>query len=252
MRRLMPLLLLVLPTIATAQVAGKFPPDSATNLQVIPKGTPVREVLGTMRGITGALGVRCVFCHVGEEGKPLSEFNFASDDKPTKLTARQMMRMVEEVNRRLDTLPMHEMDSSHLPHVEVTCRTCHRGVELPMPLSTLIAATAIDAGADSAVRAYRALRDKYYGRDAYDFGEGSLIVAALQVARVQKTDDALALLALNEQEFPGSSGVYVARGNILLARGDTAAAAGAYREAVRRDSTNNEARGRLKEIGRAP
>jgi hypothetical protein len=248
----MPVLLLVLPTIATAQVAGKFPPDSATNLQVIPKGTPVREVLGTMRGITGALGVRCVFCHVGEEGKPLSEFNFASDDKPTKLTARQMMRMVEEVNRRLDTLPMHEMDSSHLPHVEVTCRTCHRGVELPMPLSTLIAATAIDAGADSAVRAYRALRDKYYGRDAYDFGEGSLIVAALQVARVQKTDDALALLALNEQEFPGSSGVYVARGNILLARGDTAAAAGAYREAVRRDSTNNEARGRLKEIGRAP
>ncbi len=252
MRRCLVLLLLAHPSLAAGQAAGKFPPDSATNLQVIPKGTPVREVLGTMRGITGALGVRCVFCHVGEEGKPLSEFNFASDDKPTKLTARQMMRMVEEVNRRLDTLPMHEMDSSRLPHVEVTCRTCHRGVELPMPLSTLIAATAIDAGADSAVRAYRALRDKYYGRDAYDFGEGSLIVAALQVARVQKTDDALALLAVNEQEFPGSSGVYVARGNILLARGDTAAAAGAYREAVRRDSTNNEARGRLKEIGRAP
>jgi hypothetical protein len=249
---LLALLLIIRSGALAAQATGKFPPDSATNLQVIPKGTPVREVLGTMRTIAGALGVRCVFCHVGEEGKPLSEFNFASDDKPTKLTARQMMLMVAEVNRRLDTLPMHEMDSSSMPHVEVTCRTCHRGVELPMPLSTLIAQVTIDAGADSAVRAYHALRDKYYGRDAYDFGEGSLNMAAFQVARRQKLDEALALLTLNEQQFPGSSGVDVARGNVFLVRGDTAAAAAAYREAVKRDSTNGEARARLRDIGQTP
>jgi cytochrome c-type biogenesis protein CcmH/NrfG len=35
-------------------------------------------------------------------------------------------------------------------------------------------------------------------------------------------------------------------------RGDTAAAAAAFREAVRRDSTNQEAKGRLRAIGQRP
>jgi hypothetical protein len=250
MRRVVVLLLIAFPSLAMAQVAGKFPPDSLINVQVIPKGTPVMQVVGQMRNITGALGVRCTFCHVGEEGKPLSSFNFASDDKATKLTARQMMRMVEEINRRLDTLPtMHEMTDHDAEHVEVTCRTCHRGVQEPIPLSMLIARITIGAGADSAIRAYRALRDRYFGRDAYDFGEGSLNAAALLVARGQKYDGALALLKLNEEEFPGSSGTDVARGNILLLQGDTTGAAAAYREAVQRDSTNGEARARLRDIG---
>jgi hypothetical protein len=42
----------------------------------------------------------------------------------------------------------------------------------------------------------------------------------------------------------------VFRGNILLMRGDTAAAA--YREAIACDSTNGEARGRLRDIGMTP
>jgi predicted negative regulator of RcsB-dependent stress response len=37
----------------------------------------------------------------------------------------------------------------------------------------------------------------------------------------------------------------VFKGNILLMKGDTAAAVLAFREAVQRDSTNNEARNRL-------
>lgn len=246
------LLLLVAPSLLAAQVPGTFPPDSATNLQVIPNGTPVRQVLGQMRNITQALGVRCPFCHVGEEGKPLSTFNFASDEKPTKLVARQMMRMVAEINRRLDTLPAHDMPGHDMPLVEVSCRTCHRGVQEPIPLSTLIAQAAIDAGADSAVRAYTALREHYYGRDAYDFGEGSLNTAAFQVARRQQYEAALALLALNEQEFPASSDVSVVRGNILLMEGDTTAAAGAYRQALARDPDNGEAKGRLREIGQQP
>jgi cytochrome c-type biogenesis protein CcmH/NrfG len=46
--------------------------------------------------------------------------------------------------------------------------------------------------------------------------------------------------------------MYVFRGNIELMRGDTTAAAVAFREAVRRDPTNEEAKGRLSAIGRAP
>src|SRR5262245_41456635 len=234
-----------------AQAPGHWPPDSLINTKVIPHNTPVMQVIGTMRNITFALGVRCQFCHVGEEGMPIERFDFAKDEKPTKLVARQMMRMVEDINRRLDTLPEHDHEH-HGQRVQVTCATCHRGISRPVPLETVIQDAALVGGADSATRTYRALRDRYYGRAAYDFGESSLNIAAFRLGRAGKFDEAFALLRLNEELFPGSSGMYVFRGNINLMRGDTTAAADAFREAVRRDSTNEEAKGRLHAIGRQP
>ena len=233
----------------TAQAPGHWPPDSLVNTKVFPHATPVMQVVGAMRNITGALGVRCQFCHVGEEGMPLERFDFAKDEKRTKLVARQMMLMVQEINRRLDTLPEHDHTA---PSLQVTCATCHRGVTRPLPHATLIEETAAAAGADSATRLYRALRERYYGRDAYDFGEPSLSIAAFRLGRTNRFDDAFALLRLNEELFPGSSGMYVFRGNLYLMRGDTTAAAAAFREAVRRDSTNQEAKGRLRAILNAP
>ena len=242
-----PLALVLVSAIAGAQAPGKFPPDSLVNTKVIPHSTPVIQVVGMMRNITGDLGVRCQFCHVGKEGMPLAQFDFASDDKRTKLVARQMMLMLQEVNRRLDTIPARPS-----PALQATCATCHRGLSRPVPLATHIVETATASGADSAIRAYRALHTRYYGRGAYDFGEPTLNTAAFRLARAGKFDEALALLKLNEEQFPHSSGMYVFRGNISLMRGDSAAAATAFREAVRRDSTNGEARGRLRDIGQQP
>jgi len=230
---------------AAAQAPGKFPPDSLVNTKVFPHNTPVTEVLGAMRNFTTALGVRCGFCHVGKEGAPISSYDFASDEKRTKRTARQMMLMLAEVNRRLDTLPERKN-----PGLMATCNTCHRGVNRPVPLSMYVSDVALSAGTDSAIKTYHALRDRYYGRDAYDFGEPSLNEAAFRLARAGKFDEALALLKLNEEQFPKSSGVYVFRGNVLLMHADTNAAADAFREAIRRDSTNFEARQRLRAIGR--
>ena len=249
-----PLVVTVICAAAWSTLPGQtrhFPPDSLINVKVIPRTTPVIQVIGTMRNITSALGVRCPFCHVGQEGQPLEQFDFAKDEKHTKLIARQMMTMVVEINRRLDTLPMHEHEMEG-PKIQVTCMTCHRGVSRPVPLETLIQATDSAAGVDSAIRSYRALRERYYGRAAYDFGEPSLNIAAFRLGRAGKFDDALALLRLNEEFFPGSSPMYVFRGNILLMRGDTSAAAAAFREAIRRDSTNAEARDRLKTVGGRP
>jgi tetratricopeptide (TPR) repeat protein len=130
--------------------------------------------------------------------------------------------------------------------------TCHRGVSRPVPLSALIQEAALAAGADSAIRAYRALRQRYYGRDAYDFGEATLNIAAFRLGRAGRFDEAVALLGLNQELFPGSSGMYVFRGNINLMRGDTTGAASAFREALRLNPQNGEARGRLRDIGRTP
>jgi tetratricopeptide (TPR) repeat protein len=244
--------LVVLPLLTAAvplagQAAGKFPPDSLVNTKVIPHDTPVMQVVGTMRNFAISLGVRCHFCHAGEEGKPLSEYDFPNDDKRTKQVARQMMRMVAEINRRLDTIP-----SRPDPGVEVTCRTCHRGVSRPVPLATIVAEATVAGGADSGTRVYHDLREKYFGRDAYNFGEESLNIAAFRTAQQKRPEDALKLLTLNEAQFPQSSGLSVFRGNILLMQGDTAAAAAAFREAIRRDPHNGEARGRLRDIGERP
>lgn len=243
------LALAVSPGSLSAQAQGKFPPDSLINVKVFPKSTPVMQVVGTMRNFAGALGVRCTYCHVGQEGQPLSTFDFAKDEKRTKLTARQMMRMVEEINRRIDTLP-HDHSQPH-DSLRVTCNTCHRGVSRPVPLEQLIAEAAQGSGADSATRAYRALRERYYGRASYDFGEPTLNIAAFRTARAGKFDAAFAILKLNEEQFPSSSNLSTFRGNINLMKGDTAAAIASFREAVQRDSTNGEARNRLRQLTRS-
>jgi photosynthetic reaction center cytochrome c subunit len=238
------LVLALAPGTLAAQAPGKWPPDSLINLKVFPKNTPVGDLVGQMRNITGALGVRCHYCHEGEEGTPLPQTNFAGDKKRPKVVARQMLRMVQEINARLDTIPERPAAK-----VEVTCRTCHRGVSRPIPLSQVVIEAALAAGADSGLRAYQALRDKYYGRDAFDFGEASLNIAAFRVGREKKIDDALTILDYNEKLFPNSSGMSVFRGNILLMKADTAGAVTAFREAIKRDSTNGEARGRLRDLG---
>ena len=234
-----------LPFQLMAQASGRWPPDSLRNVQVIPRTTPVIQVIGMMRNFAGDLGVRCQFCHVGEEGMPLERFDFTDDEKRTKRVARQMMRMVEEINRRVDTLPERTV-----PAVQVTCRTCHHGLSRPAPLSTLMVEITQAAGADSALRAYRALRERYYGSDSYDFREATLNIAAFRLGRANRLAEALVILDFNEQQFPNSSGLAVFRGNIQLMGGDTAAAEAAFREAIRRDTTNAEARGRLRDIGR--
>jgi photosynthetic reaction center cytochrome c subunit len=241
---------LVLFAAPLAAQAGRFPPDSLINVKVIPKNTPPMQVVGMMRNFAGSLGVRCQFCHVGQEGMPLAQFDFAKDEKRTKLVARQMMRMVEEINRRIDTLP-HDHGQPH-DSLRVTCGTCHRGVSRPVPLEQLIAETAQSAGADSATRAYRALRERYFGRAAYDFGEPTLNVAAFRLGRAGKFDEAFAILKLNEEQFPSSSNLATFRGNITLMKGDTAGAIAAFREAIRRDSTNGEAQNRLRQLARQP
>jgi hypothetical protein len=237
--------LLLCSTRLAAQPPGKWPPDSLVNVLVLPKTMPVVRVWGTMRNIAGGLGVECTFCHVGQTGAPLAQIDFASDEKRNKLVAREMMRMVQEANRRIDSIPARPT-----PAVIVTCETCHRGVSRPVPLATIVTEAATAGGADSALRVYRSLRDRYYGRDAYDFGEISLNSAAFRTARAGKIDDALALLRLNEELFPRASALYITRGNIALMRADTASAAAAFREALRRDPANDEARGRLRDIRR--
>ena len=126
-------LLMVLALILWSRPAiaqGTFPPSSFKNLQVLPKDATARVVVSTMKGFANNLGVRCQFCHIGEEGLPLEQFDFVSDAKATKNTARVMMRLANDINRQLDAAVPRQADGEP----RVTCITCHRGKSKPTNL----------------------------------------------------------------------------------------------------------------------
>lgn len=233
---------------APLRAQGRFPPDSLVNLKFFPKDIPVRQLIDSMRFFTFALGVRCQYCHVGREGMPLDSFNFRSDDKRTKRTARVMLDMVHHINME----HLMEVPERPVPNVEVTCFTCHRGVARPVALWTLIAATARENGLDSAVRAYRALRDRYYGRAAYDFGETSLTAAAEELRGQSRFDDAIGILRLNAELFPNSGQVLYWLGETYLAKADTTDAVANYRQALQKEPRLFPAARRLRDLGQNP
>lgn len=95
-------------------------PATFTNLQVMPKDIPQRQLVDDMKAFTFALGTRCWYCHDGE-GDDLSTFDFAADVKPTKETARAHIKMVRELNQTV----FAKTDQ------KVSCMTCHQGSAKP-------------------------------------------------------------------------------------------------------------------------
>ena len=112
--------------VATAQPAAPPSPLAPPykNIQVLSKDITQPQLMQNMKFFAQSLGVRCVHCHVGEEGKPLSTFDFASDTKKEKQTARAMLRMVHRINSE-------EFGVKDFSQVKVTCYTCHRGALKP-------------------------------------------------------------------------------------------------------------------------
>ena len=117
--------------LSVASAQGGSPPQLAfanpphKKLKVLPQDISGAQLLSTMKFFSQSLGVRCTFCHVGEEGKPLSSFDFASDAKREKQTARKMLAMVHRINSE-------DFGVTDFSKVKVTCFTCHRGSEHPL------------------------------------------------------------------------------------------------------------------------
>jgi hypothetical protein len=94
-------------------------PTETKNLTVLPKTMPPAEVMKVMRAWNAALNVDCVFCHVGQAGKPLSSFDFASDSKKRKEVSRVMLKASMAMNQAFTSV-----DSDEPPSVQ--CSTCHK------------------------------------------------------------------------------------------------------------------------------
>ncbi|MDQ6653774.1 MAG: c-type cytochrome [Acidobacteriota bacterium] len=102
------------------------------NIKVL-NGLPESQLIPVMNYIGASLGVKCTFCHVNKEGK----WDFVSDEKPEKGTAREMIQMVQGINK-----------ANFRGNPAIGCYTCHRGstsparsIQLPHPQATPAAAT---------------------------------------------------------------------------------------------------------------
>ncbi len=98
------------------------------NIQVL-KGMPDSQLFLVMNAVGDSLGVHCDYCHVKGESDPTTgrdNWLWERDDKPQKLRAREMMKMVLDLNKK-----------NFGGNQAVTCYSCHRGgtsVERVVPL----------------------------------------------------------------------------------------------------------------------
>lgn len=123
-----PALFLVV-AVSTAHAQATWTPPPPRNLRVVPPDVAPARLVQMMRGFTAALGVRCEHCHQqsGSDPRDLTSFDFASDAKPAKATARTMMQLVQRVNTDLKDVGAPRPNGQ----LKVGCYTCHRGDRVP-------------------------------------------------------------------------------------------------------------------------
>jgi hypothetical protein len=104
------------------RIAGRenAPAESVFQNVKVLRGIPARSLLEIMNnGFGHGLGVSCGFCHVPGQ--------WASDERPNKNIARDMLGMVNRVNTDL-----HGMRNLPDSNPTIGCITCHRMAPKPM------------------------------------------------------------------------------------------------------------------------
>ena len=188
-----------------------------------------------MEQISKALGVTCNYCHSAPRG--------VAQPEPKKDIARAMIAMTADLNAKIQAAtgkPATEI-------VKVECVTCHRGVAIPEPLSTIILRTVVQKGGAAAVEQYRDLRKQYYSRATYDFSEPALLEIVQRIVQ-GRPDDAIALLRMNLEFNPQSAKTYALLGFAYTRKMDDGAAITNLEKSLELDPTDSMTRGRLEQL----
>ncbi len=237
---------LIVALTATAGAQAQEPwswPEKAENLQQLPKDFPGQRLRAVMTGFSRALGVRCSHCHVGEEGQPLSTYDFAADDNPNKQTARQMLAMLGMIGDELK-----KVEPSGAKRVNMWCHTCHAGRPRPMTLTEELTEVYTADGLDATIAHFRDLRERYYGKGAYDFSETALNRMGYRLLGDEKYDEAIAIFKLNAKQFPESGNVWDSLAEGYMKAGDNKQAIAYYQKSLELDPDNKNAVEKLREL----
>jgi hypothetical protein len=244
--------------------AAGAPPAAVAhqNLQVLARDIPQPQLLQIMQGFAQGLGVQCGYCHASApapeggrgaggggrgRGPAAPQFDFASDDKPAKKAARQMMLLAGDINARVPAAVGKTADAA----TRVQCVTCHRGVAIPKQLSDILAQTAMEKGTPAAIAQYKDLRKQFFGAQAYDFSETALIAIAQRATTAGAADDAIAWLQLNLEYFPFSSRTYAGIAQAQQKKNDKDGALTSLTRATELDPQNAQIKRQLDQLKEA-
>src|SRR5689334_10976882 len=106
--------------------ATKAPPPQEKTVEQAEKnikvltGMPQSQLIPVMNFFAASLGRRCNYCHVNNQG----QWDYASDAKPEKAAAREMIKLVMDINKTTERLKLDP----------VSCYTCHRGRTSPQSI----------------------------------------------------------------------------------------------------------------------
>jgi hypothetical protein len=95
--------------------------EAQKNIKVL-NDIPASQLIPMMNLFAGSLGVKCTYCHVNKDG----QWDFPSDEKPEKNTARDMILMTLNINK-----------TTFKGSNEVSCFSCHRGRNRPVSVLAL-------------------------------------------------------------------------------------------------------------------
>jgi hypothetical protein len=111
---------------ASAFSNSSFQEEPKRNLKVLPKNTTHEQLEAIMKNFTASLGVKCNFCHAPTADG--AHLDFASDAKPEKGWARDMMRMTAKINKKFFKVDVKNLNGKT---AAVSCVTCHNGNTKP-------------------------------------------------------------------------------------------------------------------------
>lgn len=109
--------------------ATKAPPLQEKTVEQVEKnikvltGMPQSQLIPVMNFFAASMGRRCNYCHVNNQG----QWDYASDAKPEKAAAREMVKLVMDINKTTERLKLDP----------VSCYTCHRGRTSPQSIPAL-------------------------------------------------------------------------------------------------------------------
>jgi tetratricopeptide (TPR) repeat protein len=203
---------------------------------------PGADNMMNMQEIAQGLGVKCEYCHGGQRmgQAPVR----VEGQSPSKVEiARAMIAMTRDLNAKV----IQATGKSPAQATRVTCITCHRGVAIPGQLSDIVTKTALEKGPEAAVAQYRELRNEYFGRQSYDFGEDTLLTAAQQLVRV-KPELSIPVLQLNLEFYPKSVRSYTQIAFAYTRRLDDEAAIATLEKALELEPDNGMIKGQLEQL----
>ena len=100
------------------------------NLKVLPQNISKDDLDKVMDQWKAALGVKCGFCHARDAQS--NKMDFASDAKPEKDMAREMMKMTDKINEKFFSADADANGAGKKDNMPaVTCYTCHHGAPHP-------------------------------------------------------------------------------------------------------------------------